>query len=140
MEASTVAHLWLSPGVPHNPVFSSIADSTACSHPNVVDFRRCYIFRVETTSVVIKLVSGHESTTEGNKGKFINIISSRCLVVLMQPLKPDWVTGEDFCHHIFPSTDGSKALIKPPSLVVYNTAFSTNCASPTSIKRSALWN
>lgn len=63
----TVAHPWLSPGVPDNPVFSSVFNSPASYWHNVIDFRRLQIFRVETTSVVIKLRCGHDPTTEGNK-------------------------------------------------------------------------
>lgn len=64
---NTVAHPWFSPGVPHNPVFSSIVDSPASYWHNVIDFRVLHIFRVETTSVVIKIFCGGDSTTGGNK-------------------------------------------------------------------------
>lgn len=58
--------------------------------------------------------------------------------VLVQ-LKPDWTIGVDFCHHVFPSTNGSKVTYFPQGVVLHYIAFSKSCASPTSIERAAFW-
>lgn len=135
-------HPWLSPRVPHNPVFSSILCSPASYSHNMVDFRRLHILRIKTTSVCIKFFCGHNSTAEGKRGLMMIAImklnywyKGRVLV----HLKPDWTAGVDFCHHVFPSTNGSKVTYFPQGVVLHYIAFPKSCARPTGIERFAFW-